>query len=46
MTAQATTAAEGARSGLPLLGLLALATTSFLVTLTEALPAGLLPKTR
>ena len=44
MTAQATTAADGARSGLPLLGLLALATTSFLTTLTEALPAGLLPQ--
>ena len=44
MTAQATTAADGTRSGLPLLGLLALATTSFLTTLTEALPAGLLPQ--
>lgn len=44
MTAQATTAAGATRSGLPLLGLLALATTSFLVTLTEALPAGLLPQ--
>ncbi|KAA0693331.1 MFS transporter [Neorhizobium sp. P12A] len=44
MTIQAATAAEDTRSGLPLLALLALATTSFLVTLTEALPAGLLPQ--
>jgi predicted MFS family arabinose efflux permease len=43
MTVQAARA-EGTRSGLPLLGLLALATTSFLTTLTEALPAGLLPQ--
>lgn len=42
-SAQAAANAEGAR-GLPLLGLLALATTSFLTTLTEALPAGLLPQ--
>jgi predicted MFS family arabinose efflux permease len=38
------TAAGSTRSGLPLLGLLALATTSLLTTLTEALPAGLLPQ--
>jgi predicted MFS family arabinose efflux permease len=44
MTVQTSTAAENTRSGLPLLALLALATTSFLVTLTEALPAGLLPQ--
>jgi predicted MFS family arabinose efflux permease len=44
MTAQTTIDSQGVHSGLPLLGLLALATTSFLTTLTEALPAGLLPQ--
>lgn len=44
MSAEATTNSEGTRSSLPLLGLLALATTSFLTTLTEALPAGVLPQ--
>jgi predicted MFS family arabinose efflux permease len=36
--------AERSAAGLPLLGLLALATASFLTILTEALPAGLLPQ--
>lgn len=44
MSAEAIPSGQESSAGLPLMGLLALSTASFLTILTEALPAGLLPQ--